>query len=81
MGTAVIEMRPGTGLVGRSKKPGGDRQIGFRVSEERYLELEDIAHGMGLDLSNFLRLMIAENLPTYRQRVREIREREARSKE
>jgi len=43
-------------------------QIVFRISRDQHAALQAAAAGLGLDLSNLLRMMILEHVPEYVER-------------
>ena len=62
--------------VGRKQvadqESGGSRNINFRCPNDLYGRLEGAARGLGLDVSNFVRMLLVENIGRYEQRVRDI---------
>jgi hypothetical protein len=56
----------------RKKQPDvvASMQIVFRVGEPLYLALQAAAAGLGVDLSNLLRMILAENIGQYLARGR-----------
>lgn len=50
------------------------KQINFKATLELAQELEELAEGFGQDVSGFIRLVLKENLITYRRRLRAMRE-------
>lgn len=53
------------------------RQIGFRLTEETATRLEALAARYGQDVSGFLRLMLAEQMPVYERRAEKMEQGEA----
>src|SRR5262245_49743908 len=51
--------------------------ITFRLDEALHRELLDLATTLGTDLSGFLKVILAEALPTYRERATAVRLRNA----
>lgn len=47
-------------------------QIAFRLPVSTEARLESVADALGLDVSNFLRLMILESLPDYEGRAAQV---------
>jgi hypothetical protein len=66
--------------VAKKKKPGpgsGGRQVAFRAPDDLYADLERAAHGLGLDVSNLIRMILRRHVGAYLQQVEEIeRQRE-----
>ncbi len=60
--------------------PGsGGRQVAFRAPDDLYAELERAANGLGLDISNLVRMVLRENIMTYVRRAEAVlRQREQR---
>jgi hypothetical protein len=60
--------------VPKKKQRGGDEapavQVVFRLPQNLHDALQAAAAGLGLDLSNLLRMMIAEHVPEYVERGR-----------
>jgi hypothetical protein len=58
-----------------SEKDAGRRgkQVNFRASDELFARLERVSDSLGLDLSNFVRMVLMENLPSYEERAAAIR--------
>ena len=56
---------------------GGSKQIAFRAPGSLVKRIDDAAEQLGLDPSNFLRMMLLECLPIYEERGRLITERKA----
>lgn len=59
--------------MAKSKKP--TRQLAFRVPEELAQRTEKVAARLGLDLSNFLRTILLENIVTYEVRANRAEQR------
>lgn len=57
-------------ILGADKK--GGRQVAFRAPDDLVHRLDMVASRLGLDLSNFLRMIVVENLPAYEQRASRI---------
>jgi len=53
-------------------KPSEGKQINFRASLSLADRLERTASRLGLDVSNFVRMVLMENLPDYESRADEI---------
>ncbi len=49
------------------------KQLAFKVSQAIARRVEGAAESLGLDVSNFLRMMLLENLAEYEGRGRKIR--------
>lgn len=62
--------------MGKKKTPSGDliKQVNIRFPDPVYARIEKIAETLGLDLSNFLRMVINENLAAYERRAQRIQE-------
>jgi hypothetical protein len=60
--------------VAKKKKPDSGkvatRHVSFRAPEPLAVRMERTADALGLDPSNFLRLMLIEKLPEYEDRAR-----------
>lgn len=68
----------GTGMTKPKKdRPLEPKQVNFRVPGELYARLEALADGFGQDVSNFLRLVLNEQVPAYERRLERIRRGEA----
>lgn len=48
------------------------RQLAFRVPESAARRVEKVSARLGLDVSNFLRMMLVENLVTYERRAERV---------
>jgi hypothetical protein len=48
-------------------------QVNFRAPGDLHSRLEAVAAGLGLDVSNLVRMVLYENLATYEERVEQIR--------
>ena len=51
-------------------RPSIGRQVNVRIPADLLVHLEEISAGMGLDLSNTIRMILTENHDDYLQRVR-----------
>lgn len=51
------------------------KQVNFRASEELYARLEALSSGLGLDISNLVRMVLMENLHAYEARLEGLRKR------
>lgn len=58
------------------QEPTVNRQVNFRAPEDLYLRIDRTARAFGLDVANFLRMLVKENLPAYEQRAEHIRQGE-----
>jgi hypothetical protein len=47
----------------------GDSPINFRAPDDLAALLEDVAEGLGLDISNLVRMVLYENLAPYEERA------------
>lgn len=65
--SAVAERKPRGG-----KKPVGSRQVAFRVPDALWTRLEGVADRLGLDVSNFLRMMLIEQIGVYERRAERV---------
>jgi len=65
MGTATMARKPKPG----SKPTGPTRQLAFRVPNELADRVEAVAPRLGLDVSNFLRMMLIEQIGSYERRA------------
>lgn len=74
--TAVAERKPKGG-----KKPIPTRQMAFRVPNDLAERIEAVAPRLGLDTSNFLRMMLIEQIGTYERRADRIEAGEAEAEE
>jgi len=75
----VDKVRSG-GLPVTKKRPGGtpeNKQVSFRLPTSLVDRAETTAGKLGLDLSNFFRMMLVENIGTYEERVRQIEKRQS----
>ena len=69
---------PGVGMMGKKKSGGtpatpNDKQVNFRVPGPLNARLEAVAEILGLDVSNFLRLMLVQKLPDYEREAEKYR--------
>lgn len=63
------------------ESPGsGGKQVAFRASDDLLAQLERAATGLGLDISNLVRMVLRENIHVYLRRVDEIERRRQESK-
>jgi len=53
--------------------PPVSHQMNIRVPDGLYVRIEETAAALGLDATNFLRMVIKENLAQYEQRAEQIR--------
>lgn len=65
---------PETGPMPKKRQPADDqptsgRPINFRASADLADRLDRIAAGLGLDVSNLVRMVLYENLDPYEERV------------
>lgn len=51
-----------------------DKQLNVRVSDGIYLRVEQTANQLGIDPSDLVRMLLAENLPVYEERARKTAE-------
>lgn len=56
-----------------SGKAGAGKQVNFRAPDDLAVRLEDVAEGLGLDLSNLVRMVLYENLAAYEERAAQAR--------
>lgn len=60
----------GSSAVAKKKQDAvSTRQVNFRASPELLSRLETAALGLGLDVSNFVRMVLLENLTAYEKRA------------
>ena len=68
------------GVVSMAKKtsdrPSDGRQINFRAGPDLFRRLDAVADGLGLDVSNLVRMILHENLHRYESRLDEIRQQQ-----
>lgn len=50
-------------------KPSEGKQINFRAPNDLSERLDAVASGLGLDVSNLVRMVLYENLDQYEERV------------
>lgn len=62
-------------MGGKKSKPEGGKQVNFRCPDALNARLEAVALGLGLDVSNFLRMLLIKHLDTYEQEVEVLRQR------
>jgi hypothetical protein len=55
--------------VAKKKARSGSRQLAFRVPNELADRVEAVAARLGLDTSNFLRMMLLEQVGSYERRA------------
>jgi hypothetical protein len=53
----------------------GAKNINFRAPGDLVERLVAASKGLGLDVSNFVRMVLYENLPTYEDRVKQLHQR------
>lgn len=58
----------------QKKEEGDSKQIAFRCPLDILHRIEAVAPQLGLDVSNFLRMMLVENLAAYERRASAARE-------
>lgn len=78
-GTRTPARTEGFDLAKRTNResPGsGGKQIAFRASDDLFEMLERAANGLGLDLSNLVRMVLREHIHEYLRRVDEIEKRQ-----
>jgi hypothetical protein len=51
------------------KQPAAARQLAYRVPAELAARVERVAERLGLDVSNFLRMMTVEQIGVYERRA------------
>lgn len=51
------------------------RAVSFRATPDLAVRLDAVAEGLGLDVSNLVRMVLNENLAEYEERVEQIRRR------
>jgi antitoxin component of RelBE/YafQ-DinJ toxin-antitoxin module len=61
-------MEMGAQAVAKKKQPP-TKQVAFRAPEDVVERLENVARRLGLDLSNFMRLMVVEQVARYERRA------------
>lgn len=71
--------RMGSAGMAKDKKPV--RQINYRCDESLYERLARVADALGLDLSNFTRMVLMEHLHQYEERVESISPRKPKRSE
>lgn len=76
----VDEESDDSGVLDLAKKrtnregPGsGGKQVAFRAPDEMHERLEFVSAGLGVDMSNLLRMIVSENLHRYVRRVEELK--------
>lgn len=57
----------------KASPPTVSKQVNFRATGDLLPRLEDTAEGLGLDVSNLVRMILNENLSAYERRVEQIR--------
>jgi hypothetical protein len=76
MSNDVLVVELGGGPVAKKKNrpsPGtGGKQLAFRAPDELLADLSFAADGLGLDLSNLIRMVLVENIRPYVERAREV---------
>lgn len=76
MDGAIVPRKAKPSKPDPAKAASGGKQTNFRVPDDLYARLESTASGFRLDVSNFLRMMLAEKLPEYERRAERIRKGE-----
>lgn len=76
-GVTTLTPKVGISTVAKKKPPaddqsGGSRPINFRAPPDLATRLDRVAEGLGLDVSNLVRMVLYENLAAYERRVREL---------
>jgi predicted DNA binding CopG/RHH family protein len=71
--SAATAVRPGETMPAKKKSasaaPTPGKQINFRASDQLAARIEAVAHRLGLDVSNFVRMVLNQNLPKYEEEV------------
>lgn len=49
------------------------KQIVFRVPEDMYDDIDEVADALGLTPSSFLRMLLTEQMPTYKRRAEKVK--------
>lgn len=62
----VAKKRPGPGS-------GDAKQVAFRAPADLYAQLEDVSNGLGLDISNLVRMILRQHIQGYVEQVAELR--------
>ena len=84
MVSASASPRIRSAQVARSKKQDPEesskdgKSIAFRAPQDLVERLEHVADGLGLDVSNLVRMVLKENLTPYEDRVRQMQERQGK---
>lgn len=63
-----------------SPADAGGRSITFRAPSELAADLDDIADALSVDVSNLVRMVLRENLTSYRERAERVRQERAKAK-
>lgn len=73
-GVSTVATRPGQDMGKKKNTDALLRQVNIRVAHEVYDRIDAAAAGLGLDVANFLRMLIIENLAPYERRAAHIRQ-------
>lgn len=74
--TLPLPEKPRTDMA-RKKTDSTDlnRQVNFRVTDAFYARIETTASTLGLDVANFIRMVLAESMAIYEDRAAHVRQR------
>jgi hypothetical protein len=75
MTQVVADPPEGTDVAKKKNRQGpgsGGRQVAFRAPDDLYAQLDRVSKGLGLDISNLIRMILRKHIQAYVKEVEDL---------